>query len=194
MAASGGYLLLASRSCPPWPRCRIGPWTVDTIRGLVVPEDAFVWTPALRTLETTWLQFMQAGPTLSLSLANPGCGNYMLGVLDDAAAADRQLDRAAGLAQLVSLSRSADLIAPPSGVSAAARTELANVLTSRRADVLEKLRRFTLADLADVPSADRRVGILLDVAAVLKALGTAEDTAWLFQLSEALTEQTTRKG
>jgi hypothetical protein len=45
-----------------------------------------------------------------------------------------------------------------------------------------------LAELDDEPSTDRRVWTLLDAAAVLKALGAAEDTAWLLDSAEALTE------
>jgi hypothetical protein len=146
LSALGQQILLTMATLP------YRPWPVDTIRRFVAPEDALAWTPALRTLETTWLQFMQAAQSRSLRFANPGCRNYMLGVLDDAAVADRQLDRAASLVQLVFLSRSAGLIAPPRGVSTVARAELASVLTNRREDVLEKLRRFTLADLANGPA------------------------------------------
>jgi hypothetical protein len=164
------------------------PWPVDTIRRLVGPEDALAWTPALRALETTWLQIVHTAPTRSLSFANPGCRSYMLGVLDDAAVADRQLDRVASLAQLVSLNRSAGLIAPPGGASGVTRAELASVLTSRRADVLEKLSQLTLVDLDNESFTARRVWTLLDAAAVVKALGFAPDTAWLFDRAEALAE------
>jgi hypothetical protein len=108
--------------------------------------------------------------------------------LNDAAVADRQLDRATSLAQLVSLSRSAGLVVPPGGVSTVARAELASVLTGPGADVLDRLRQFTLARLDDEPSTDRRVWTLLDAAAVLKALGAAEDAAWLLDSAEALTK------
>jgi hypothetical protein len=164
------------------------PWPVDTIRRLVAPEDVLAWTPALRALETTWLQLIQVGPTRSLSFANPGCRNYMLGVLDDAAVADRQVDRAASLVQLVSLGRSAGLVAPPRGFSTVARAELASVLTGRRAGVLDRLRQFTSGDLAHESSPDRCVWILLDAAPMLKALGGPGDTAWFFDSAEALTE------
>jgi len=162
------------------------PWPAETVRRLVAPEDALAWTPALRELETTWLQFMQVAPNRSMSFANPGCRSYMLGILDDTAVADRQLDQAASRAQLVSLSRSAGLNASPGRAPAVARPELASVLTGRRADVLEKLMQFTLADLAGEPSAARHVPILLDAVAVLKAVGAAEDTAWLLDCAEAL--------
>ncbi|HEY1626184.1 MAG TPA: restriction endonuclease, partial [Streptosporangiaceae bacterium] len=162
------------------------PWPVETIRRLVASEDALAWTPALRGLETTWLQFMQAAPNRSLSFANPGCRNYMLSTLDDAAVADRQLDRAASRAQLASLSRSAGLVASPGRAPTVARAGLASVLTGRRADVLEKLRQFTLADLANEPAAARHIRILLDATAVLIALGSAGDTTWLLDRAEAL--------
>ena len=181
LSALGQQILLTMATLP------YRPWPVDMIRRLIVPGDALAWTPTLRTLETTWLQFIQTGSTRSLRFANPGCRNYMLGILDDAAVADRQFDRAVSLAQLLSMGSSAGLITPR-GVPTVARAELANVLTSRRADVLEKVRRFTLAELANEPSADRHAGILLDAAAVLKALAGAADTAWLFECAEALTE------
>jgi hypothetical protein len=164
------------------------PWPVETVRRLIAPDDALAWTPALRALEDTWLQFIQAAPNRSVSFANPGCHNYMLGVLDDAAVADRQLDGAGSRAQLVSLSRSAGLVASPGRATTVARAELASVLTGRRADVMEKLRQFTLADLASEQYAGRSAWILLDAAAVLKAVGAAGDTTWLFDRAEALTE------
>jgi hypothetical protein len=182
LSALGQQILLTLATLP------YRPWPVVTVRRLIAPDDALAWTPALRALECTWLQLMQAAPNRSLNFANPGCRNYMLGVLDDTAVADRQLDRAASRAQLVSLSRSAGPIASPWRASTAARAELASVLTDRRADVLKKLRQFTLADLANEPPAGRSIWILLDAAAVLKALGAAEDTTWLFESAEALTE------
>jgi Restriction endonuclease len=182
LSALGQQVLLTMATLP----CR--PWPAETIRRLVASEDALAWTPALRTLETTWLQLMGAASNRSLSFANPGCRNYMLGMLDDTAVADRQLDRVASRAQLVSMSHSAGLIARPDEAPSVARAELASMLANRRADVLETLRRLTLVDLADEPSADRHIWILLDAAAVLKALGAAADTAWLFERAEALTE------
>ena len=181
LTALGQQILLTIATLP------YRPWPLDTIRRLVVPEDALAWTPALRALETTWLQLL-ATPTRSLSFANPSARNYMLGILDDTAVAEGQIDRASNLTQLVSMSHSAGLVAPPQGVSTVARAELASALTSRRADALGKVKQFTLADLTDRPTADRRLWILLDAAAVLKALGTAADTAWLFECGEALIE------
>lgn len=182
LSALGQQILLTMATLP------YRPWPVETIRRLVVLEDALAWTPALRALETTWLQFIRAAPNRSLSFANPSCRNYMLGVLDDTAVAEQQLDRVAILAQLVSLNRSAGLMPPPGRPSTVTRAELASVLASRRADVVKKLRRFTLADLDNEPPTSRRVSILLDATAVLKALGAAGDTAWIFDRAEALTE------
>lgn len=162
------------------------PWPAATIRRLVAPGDALAWTPALRALETTWLQVVPTREGRALTFTNPGCREYMLGLLDDNAVAEQQLDRAVSLAQLVSLSRTAGLLPSPGPTPATLRAELASVLTRRRADVLEKLKRFSLEDLSQEPTASRRIRPLRDAATVLAALGVAEDTAWLFECAEAL--------
>jgi hypothetical protein len=164
------------------------PWPVDAVRQLVAPEDALAWTPALRVLETTWLQIVDMPSMRSLTFVNPGCRNYMLGILNDAAVAEQQIDRIACLAQVVSLSQIAGLNALPGRARAVARAELARALTARRVDMLDKLRRFALADLSAEPSTDRRVWIVLSVAPVLHALGTAADTAWLLDRAEELVD------
>lgn len=129
------------------------PWPVGDIRRLVAPEDALAWTPALRALEPTWLQLTGQAQARSLALANPGCRDYLLGVLDDTAVADQQLDRVARLAQLASLGRSAGLTAEPYRMTSnEVRAELASVLMRRRAEILEKVELFTAADLGDAPS------------------------------------------
>jgi hypothetical protein len=165
------------------------PWPVDVVRQLVSPDEALAWTPALRKLEMTWLQLTGNAAARSMIFANPGCYDYLMSVLDDTAVATQQLDRVALLTQLVALARSGGLIEPVyrQGL-AVARAELASVLTSRREHTLTKVRQFTDADLRKAHNIAARMKTLNDAAALLKALGSAGDTDWLFDLVEGLTE------
>lgn len=162
------------------------PQSIEAIRRLVAPEDALAWTPALHALETTWLQLTGPVQARSLSFVNPGCRDYLLGVLDDTAVAEQQLDRVASIAQLVSLARTAGLIheqyRPTFG---AARAELASVFTHRGAMVLDKVKQFTTADLQKSQPATAALKALLDAAALSKALGSAA-TSWLLDLTESV--------
>jgi hypothetical protein len=124
------------------------PWPLDDIRRLVAPDDALAWTPALRELEPTWLQLGGQAQNRTLAVANPGCRDYLLGILDDTAVADQQLDRVASLAQLTSLTRSAGLVTwPYRPTSGTVRAELASVLTSRRAEIFRYSRRSSCSPL-----------------------------------------------
>src|SRR6266567_2199153 len=146
------------------------PWSVDLIRELVAPTDALNWTPALHTLEMTWLEITGKAADRLVSFANPGCRDYLLGVLDDTAVALDQLDRVRLLPQLVSLVESAGLSEPPHRLGATpARAELARALTSRRDQVLTQLQQFTETELASASGPTSRLRTLYDAATVLLA-------------------------
>lgn len=177
LSALERQVLLTLATLPP------RPWPVDVIRDLVAPADALSWKPALHTLETTWLGITGEATSRLMGLANPGCRDYLLGVLDETAVALDQLDRVRLLPQLVSLTQSAGLTEQPyPRESAPARAELAATLTGQRDRLLLQLQQFTKAALASAPGLVARTRPLLEAAIVLKALGPADPAAWFLDL------------
>ena len=158
------------------------PWPVELIRELVAPADALDWTPALHTLESTWLEITGDAATRLISLANPACRDYLLGVLDDTAVALDQLDRVRRLPQLVSLTQSAGLTEQPYSGSAPARAELAAALTAQRDQILAQLQQLTATALASASGLAAARRTLLHASIVLKALGTADSASWFVDL------------
>ncbi len=159
------------------------PWPVDLIRELVAPADALDWPPALHTLDTTWLEITGEAADRLVSLANPGCRDYLLGILDDTAVALEQLARVRQLPQLVSLVQSAGLSQSPNrSESTPARAELAGALTSRRDQILTQLKPFAETELASGSRPTSALRTMYDTAMVLQALDTAESTAWFLDL------------
>jgi hypothetical protein len=158
------------------------PWPVDQIRELAMPSDALAWTPALHALETTWLVLSGSPTARAISLANPGCRDYLLGVLDDTAVALEQVGRAALVAQFFSLTQSAGLRQPHRHSSAVKRAELASALTSQRDHVLEKLQEATSRDLKKAADPASRLKTLYAAATVLQALGLPGCASWLLDV------------
>jgi len=179
LSALERQIVLTLATLPNWPR------PVEDIRRLVAPEDGLAWTPALRALETTWLELSGQARAPALSFANPGCRDFVLGVLDDAAVAEQQLDRVATLRQLVYLTRVAGLVPLPYRPTFHFRAALASALMGRGPELVEKCRQLIAADLQGRPPDVGDLWDLLDAATLCKAL-VSTDTAWLLDLTESL--------
>jgi hypothetical protein len=165
------------------------PWPLDEIRRLNDSAHPLAWTPALRTLEPTWIRVAGSATARSVTLANPSCRDFLLGILDDAAVASDQVDRIRRLDQIVSLTRSAGLLPTDIGIiPAVQRAELAHALMSRSDHAAALVAEFASADLADKEmSLSARVKTLRDAATLLIVYGSAGATGWLLdQVAEFL--------
>jgi hypothetical protein len=156
------------------------PWPLRMIRELAVTDDRLAWWSALRTLESSWLIVMGQPSDRYLTLANPSCREYLLGVLDNAAVADDQVARIRSLDQIISLSQSAGLFTDAE--NRVQRPELAQALRARHSWLTELIR--TRADTDGVTSGEL-VKVLKDAAALLGIYGRESDTAWLMQRIES---------
>ncbi|GAB3406396.1 nSTAND3 domain-containing NTPase [Flindersiella endophytica] len=141
--------------------------SVEALHALVDVPDAVAWTPALRELEPTWLRLLGQGPRAHVVLANPGCADYLLTVLDDAAVAGDVLAKVRRLDQYVELTSMSGVLH-----GAANRPNLAYVLKQRREQIMEHARE--LATPADVD----------DVVLLAGSHGSEHNTGWVFDLVE----------
>jgi len=179
LPATGQQILLSLASLP------FRPWPLAVIRPLTGSAGSLDWKRTLRVLEPTWLRITGKPAGRYAVLANPGCRDYLLGMLDDTAVAEDQVDRIRMLAQILSLSRSAGLLSEmPASVR---RPELAHALVSRRGRLAEQVRGF--AD-AGRPADSGRVDMktLQDAAALFGVYGGEGDTDWLMdEIASTLT-------
>ena len=159
------------------------PWSLERIRHLVKSADALKWRPTLRILDSTWLNISGSATNSYVMLADPGCRDYLLSVLDDAAVADDLVGRIQTIEQVVSLTHAAGL--PGESEGSTPRAELAHSLTMHR-EVLMKLVRSAVA----VDDSERNImesaQQLRDAAAMTAIYGTETDTDWLVTRIEAV--------
>lgn len=172
LSAAGQQTLLSlatlpSRPCP-----------IDTVRLLAGSTGALDWRMTLRVLEPTWVRITGSPAEKYIGLANPSCRDYLLGVLDDPVFAEEQVARIRLLDQIVSLSRSAGLMAGnPSSVQ---RPALAHVLMSGRDRLVDNIQGFAGIDLSSPDRSIRsHVKVLINAAGLLAALDAESPVDWL---------------
>jgi hypothetical protein len=168
----GQQILLALATLP------ARPWPLSVIRELVATSNNLSWRPTLRILESTWVNISGQPSDRYVAFANPSCRDYLLGVLDDAAVAEDQVDRIRSLDQVVSLTRSAGLTANVS--NRGQRPELAHSLSSRRDRIVELIRSRVDANF-DGERFTGSMDVLRDAAAMLAVYGAESDTGWLLE-------------
>lgn len=148
------------------------PSSLQRIRLLVAPTDALQWRPALRMLDSTWLSISGTGTEKYATLADPGCRDYLLSILDDGAVADDVVGRVQTIEQVVSLTHTAGLQA---GSEGSTRAELAHSLAMRR-DVLMELVRSAVAADDGEGNVLESMQLLQGAAAMTAIHGTDSDT------------------
>ena len=153
-------------------------WPLRMIRELVATSDNLSWRPTLRVLESTWVTISGQPGDRYVAFANPSCRDYLLGVLDDAAVAEGQVDRIRSLNQVVSLTCSAGLAVNVG--NRVQRPELAHSLSSRRDRIVEVIRSRVDADF-DGERFTGSIDVLRDAAAMLAVYGAESDTGWLME-------------
>jgi hypothetical protein len=160
-------------------------WPLHMIRELVITNDRLGWRLALLSLESTWINVTGQPSDRYVAFANPSCRDYLLGVLDDAAVAEDQVERIRSLEQIVSLTRSAALLTDTA--SPVQRPELANAMRSRRDWLAELVRSRADADCEGLVAGES-IQILRDAAAMLTVYGRESDTNWLMKRIQSLIE------
>jgi hypothetical protein len=163
------------------------PWPLHMIRELAITNDSLGWRPALRSLESTWLNVIGQPSDKYVALANPSCRDYLLNLLDDAAVAEDQVARIRSLDQIVSLSRSAGLLADIE--NSVQRPELAHAMRGRRAWLVELIRSRTDSGCDGIAFSEQ-VQVLRDAAAMLTVYGGRSETSWLMERIQTLTDST----
>lgn len=145
---------------------------VEKLRTLVDLPDAVAWAPALRELEPTWLRLLGRGPEATVVLADPGCRDYLLTVLDEPAVASARLAKVRTLGQYVELTRMSGLTR-----GTAARPNLAYVLKQHSPRIVSHARELTAA--AGTASA-----AVVAAALLAGVYGSEGNTAWVFERAE----------
>lgn len=181
LSSLGKQVLLTIASLP------ARPWPLYLIRELTSTNDSLGWRSALRSLESTWLNVTGQPSDRYVVLANPSCRDYLLSLLDDVAVAADQVMRIRSLDQIVSLTRSAGLLADAANM--AQRPELAHALRSRRAWLVELVRSRADAD-CDGIAVTQQVQVLRDAAAMLTVYGGDPDANWLMERIQRLIDST----
>jgi hypothetical protein len=160
------------------------PWPLDTIRLLAGSTGgALDWRPTLRVLEPTWLRITGKPAEKYAVLANPGCRDYLLGLLDDSVVAEEQVGRIRLLDQIVSLTRSAGLL--PGTMATVHRPELAHALMRRHDQLTDQVRGFIDADRRQ-PQTQAKA--LNDAARLFGVFGSDSQTEWLLDSVTQLIE------
>jgi hypothetical protein len=165
------------------------PWTPDKVRSLVAPSDGLSWRSALRILDSAWLNISGSAPGKYMTLANPGCRDYLLTVLDDGAVAEEQIERICTFEQIMSLTQAAGL--SPSPASPILRPELAHSLASRKERLMELVRSLVDAD-TEGGTLSRPAAMLRDAAVMTAVYGQDSDLDWLERGIQSLTESDER--
>lgn len=158
------------------------PWPLDQIRRLVELDDPLKWRPTLRTLDATWLSISDSATEKYVMLADPGCRDYLLSVLDDGAVADDLVGHVRTIEQAVYLTRAAGL---PTGSGSTPRPELAHSLTDHRQQLM-KLVREAVAQDGGERNASESAQLLRDAAAMTVVYGVHSDADWLVARIEAI--------
>lgn len=161
------------------------PWPLDRIRRLVSLGDTLKWRPTLRILDSTWLSISGSATEKYVMLADPGCWDYLLSILDDGAVADDLVGRIQTIEQVVSLTRAAGL--PAGSEGSTSRPELAHSLTSHREQLME-LVRAAVAEDGGEKNASGSAQLLRDAAAMTAIYGTDPDADWLVARIEIIAE------
>ncbi|HEY6740371.1 MAG TPA: hypothetical protein VI076_16120, partial [Actinopolymorphaceae bacterium] len=164
-------ILLTLATLPPVPH------PVSDLLALVTVEDAVQWAPAMSELEPTWIRHVDRPPRNVVVLANPGCRDFLLNVLDDAAVANEQLAKARRLDQYVALTRAAGL-----QHGTVTRPALAEVLKRRAREILEAVRALTLDTLAVESPAKDQLATIADAVLLASVYGTEDGTSWVLDL------------
>lgn len=152
------------------------------LKTLTAPDaSATTWKATLRSLEPTWIKIVGSGSGRAVAFANPGCRDYLLGLLDDEdIAEERVTTRLQRLEQLISLSQSAGLLTADSAVRATShRRHLVSALSSHRADLAARVEQWWNEWAA---RSERTLGPILlrlcDTAALLGLYGAPENLTW----------------
>lgn len=152
------------------------------LKTLTAPDaSASTWKATLRALEPTWIKIVGSGSGRAIAFANPGCRDYLLGLLDDDDIAEELVTTGLKrLEQLISLSQSAGLLTADSAIRTTAhRRHLANALLSHRAELATHVEQWWNEWAART---ERALGLTLlrlcDTAALLRLYGAPENLAW----------------
>jgi Restriction endonuclease len=140
------------------------------------------WHNALKSLEPTWVRIAEASLDKIALFANPGCRDYLLGVLDDTEHAEDRLDRLRRMDQLLNLAHAAGLIYPPGATSlTVSRTYLGRALVARRRELAGRTVSWSDEQLSRPQSRSAILCVLRDAATLLSVLGDTESNAWLVE-------------
>lgn len=160
------------------------------LKAAASPEaSALAWKDVLRPLEPTWIKIGGTFDEKSVTFANPGCRDFLLGELDDYDLASERVEaRLDRLEQLISLSQSAGLLtADPTVRSATQRPDLSAALLKHKKLLAARIQSLWGDWLG---RASRSTGAILlrlcDVGALLGLYAQPRELSWFTDMVKAL--------
>ncbi|MFD3461009.1 hypothetical protein ACFWVM_14955 [Nocardia fluminea] len=138
------------------------------------------WRAALKSIEPSWICMVDTDTEKAAVFSNPGCRDYLLGLLDDEDYAEERLTRLNCLEQLVSLAQEAGVVII-AGVSTAPteRRHLAAAIQRQGAELLPRVRSWTAEVALGRTPVTEVLNSFRDAARITAVLGTNGSVDWL---------------
>jgi hypothetical protein len=144
------------------------------------------WYDNLRALEPSWLRIRKINGGSLVDFSNPGCRDYLIGVLDRPGYATDWVARTTRMDQLLNLAHEAGIVATRSIDRVIDRPNLAQAIESNKTELWSRVRTWTEEEVNRSNNSSSKMEFLYSGATLLAVLGNPRANGWILRISEQL--------